>query len=134
MRSRNGNRPILYAICAITCTLSLLADDYLIGYRLTTKNTQSIQESLTISKAMLPCSGAPRAPLILLREDGESLDSLLIRERTLFLEYASAQEIRLKSNDAFTGIDVKTLQTLTVPTHCYAVEFNDRLVTITSYH
>jgi hypothetical protein len=108
-----------------------LADDYLIGYRLTTRNAQIIDESLTVSKAMLPCPRDQKTPLLLRRENNETIERLLKREQTLFLEYASVQPIRLKSNETLNGTDIKSLQTLTLPTQCYAVEFNDRLVTIT---
>jgi len=80
---------------------------------------------------MLPCPHYPKISLILEREENESIESLLKRERTLFLEYASTQPIQLKSNETFSTNDMKSLQTLTLPTQCYAVEFNDRLVTIT---
>lgn len=131
MRSRNGNRPILYAICSITFSLSLLADDYLIGYRLTTRNAQSVQESLTVSKAMMPCPIHKGIPLILLRENNESLNTLLTHEETAFLEYAAKQPLHLKGNDTLTNNTMKSLETLTLPTQCYAVKFNDRSVTIT---
>jgi hypothetical protein len=131
VRSRNGNRPFIYAICAITATISLLADDYLIGYRLTTRNAQSVQESLAVSKAMMPCAQHQSDSLTLTREYNEPLSAVLNHNKTLFLEYASAQEMRLKSNDTLLGTDIKTLQTLTLPTRCYAVEFNNRSVTIT---
>lgn len=130
MRSRDGNRHFLYAICAVTAALSLLADDYLIGYRLTTRNAQSIDESLTISKAMMPCPIKRGLPLILIRENNESLNTLLARNETAFLEYATSQALRLKSDDTLVDTNIKTLQTLTLPTKCYAVEFNDRSVTI----
>lgn len=131
MRSRDGNRYILYAICTVTAAISLLADDYLIGYRLTTRNAQSIQESLNISKAMMPCPIQKALPLILTRENNESLNTLLTREETAFLEYATSQPLRLKSNDTLIDTNIKSLQTLTLLTKCYAVEFNDRSVTIT---
>lgn len=134
MRSRNGNRPIVYAICALTAAISLKADDYLIGYRLTTLNAQSIQESLDISKAMMPCPLERAAPLTLNRNPDESIDALLNRERTLFVEYAAVQAMRLKSNETINDTHVKSSQTLTLPTKCYAVEFNDRLVTISLLH
>ena len=130
MRSRNGNRPILYAICAVTSAFSLLADDYLIGYRLTTRNAQSIQESLDISKAMMPCPQKHRSPLTLKRDNNESIETLLIRDRTAFIEYASSQVMQLKSDQTIVGTNIKSLQILTLPTRCYAVEFNDDFVTI----
>lgn len=79
---------------------------------------------------MIPCPGKQDRPLTLIRENNESLDTLLVRDLTLFLEYSAMQEMRLKSNETLINTHIKTLQTLTVPTQCYAVEFNDRFVTI----
>jgi hypothetical protein len=80
---------------------------------------------------MMPCPVKKSMPLILKRENNESLTALLIREETAFLEYATTQPLQLKSNETIIGTDIKSLQTLTLPTKCYAVEFNDRSVTIT---
>ena len=131
MRSRNGNCPFILTSLAVTCTLSLAADHYYIGYRLTSKNTQPIEETLTLSKAMRPCSTQPLSNISLQRLENESLEALLERERTRFLQFAASQEFRVKSNETLTPIHIETLHTLTLPTKCYAVEFNDRSVTIT---
>lgn len=131
MRSRNGNCPFILTSLAVTCTLSLAADNYYIGYRLTSKNTQPVKETLTLSKAMRPCSTQPLSNLSLQRLENETLDALLERERTRFLQFAASQAFRVKSNETLTPLNIETLQTLTLPTQCYAVEFNDRSVTIT---
>lgn len=131
MRSRNGNRSFIFSNLAVITTLTFGADNYYIGYRLTANNIQPIDETLTLSKAMRPCSDEPVTTLSLQRQENETLDALLERERTLFLEFAASQEFKIKSNETLTPLNIKTLQTLTLPTKCYAVEFNDRSVTIT---
>lgn len=131
MRSRNGNCPFIFSSIAVICTLTFGADNYYIGYRLSAKNTQPVQETLSLSKAMTPCSTTKRGELSLSRLENETLESLLQRERTPFLQFAASQNFRVKSNETLTQNHIQSLQTLTLPTQCYAVEFNDRSVTIT---
>ena len=134
MRSRNGNRPFIFTYLTVITTLSLGADNYYyIGYRLTSKNTQPINETLTVSKAMQPCTlFHPSSAITLERKTNENLQTLLQREQNLFLEFAATNELRIKSNDTFTLTNTQTLNSLTLPTRCYAVEFNDESVTITA--
>jgi len=130
VRSRNGNRPFVFTSLAVICTLSYGADYYYIGYRLITKNIQPVDEYLTVSKAMQPCTGQTFSTLSFNRASGESLESVLQRERTRFLEFSSPEPFRLKSDLSLSGNRMQALQTLTLPTQCYAVEFNDESVTI----
>ncbi|HLD23290.1 MAG TPA: hypothetical protein VJA83_05055 [Sulfuricurvum sp.] len=133
MRSRNGNFPFLFTSLALISTLSCGADNYYIGYRLTAKNTQAINETLTVSKAMQPCLTYPHSSLIVFKRNcDETLETLLKREQTRFLEFAATGELRIKSNDTFGTSHLQTLNSLTLPSRCYAVEFNDESVTITS--
>lgn len=131
MRSRNGNSPFIFTHLAIIATLCFGADNYYIGYRLTAKNTQAINEKLSISKAMQPCSPTTEFPfLVLKRYSGESLQSLLEREESAFVEFAATQELRVKSNETFSLKHSESQNSLTLPTRCYAVEFNNESVTI----
>ncbi|MFZ2889309.1 hypothetical protein [Sulfuricurvum sp.] len=134
MRSRNGNRSFILTYLTVITTLTFGADNYYyIGYRLTAKNTQAINETLTVSKAMQPClSFHPSSAITLSRINQESLQTLLQREQSLFLEFTASNELRIKSNDTFTVTHPQTLSSLTLPTRCYAVEFNDESVTITA--
>ena len=134
MRSRNGNRPFIFTTLTVITTLLVGADNYYyIGYRLTSKNTLPINETLTVSKAMQPCTlFHPSSSITLERVNNESLQTLLQREQTSFLEFAAANELHIKSNDKFSMTNSQTLNSLTLPTRCYAVEFNDESVTITA--
>jgi len=134
VRSRNGNRPFIFTYLTVITTLLLGADNYYyIGYRLTSKNTQPINETLLVSKAMQPCSHFhPSSTITLERNTNENLQTLLQREQTSFLEFAATNELRIKSNDTFSMTHSQTLNSLTLPTRCYAVEFNDESVTITA--
>ena len=134
MRSRNGNCPFIFTTLTVIATIAFGADNYYyIGYRLTSKNTQPINETLSISKAMQPCHPLnPSESITLQRLSNESLQTLLKRNPTPFLEFAASNEFHIKSNDSFKLQNTQTLNALTLPTRCYAVEFNDESVTITS--
>ncbi len=130
MRSRNGNRPVLFAGIALISTLCIGADHYYIGYRLTTQNAQPVHETFSVSKAMQPCPASELSTLSLRRFPDESLKAVLEREKDTFIEYTLPDAIRIKSTARFLDSDAKTQETLTLPTQCYAVEFNDDSVTI----
>lgn len=134
MRSRDGNLPFLFTSLALIATLSFGTEYYYIGYRISTKNTQPYNENFSLSKAMQPCiiTGTSNHPLVLKRLENESLTALLNREKNHFIEYASSAEIRIKSNDTLHQDALLALSSMTLPTQCYAVEFNNELVTITA--
>lgn len=133
MRSRNGNFPFLFSGFTLIFVLAIKADDYYIGYRLTAKNTQAIHETLSVSKAMQPCGSLEHSAILVLNHaPDETLESVLKREETAFLEFASYQEFHVKSNDRLSASNTQSLNSLTLPTKCYAVEFNNESVTITA--
>lgn len=136
MRSRNGNRSFVFSALALIAILPPLnADDYYIGYRLSAHNAYIINESLWVSKAMQPCPLPKNISLTLLKNHvNESLESILKREQITFLEFAATEELRIKSNEAYSTHRIQNLNTLIIPTRCYAVEFNDDSVTITPTH
>jgi len=81
---------------------------------------------------MKPCNKFTDSPLLLLKRlPNEKLETLLEREQSAFIEFAASQELRVKSNDTLNKAQIQTLNSLTLPTRCYAVEFNDDSVTIT---
>lgn len=133
MRSRNGNHSFLFTSLTLITTLQLYADNYYIGYRLTAKNTQAINETLSISKAMKPCGPLDNSAILVLKhKPDEKLENTLKQEENAFLEFAAYQELRIKSNDVLISSHAQTLNSLTLPTKCYAVEFNNESVTITA--
>ncbi len=132
MRSRNGNRPFILTLLTVIASLVAAADEYYIGYRLVAKNAQPINETLVISKAMRPCVKATSSSsLRLIRSADESLESLLQREQTAFLEFAALHDVHIKNNETVYPLSTQSINALTLPTRCYAVDFNDELVTIT---
>lgn len=131
MRSRNGNHPFLFTALALSAAYSLSADNYYIGYRLTAKNTQTINETLLVSKAMKPCGTAEGSDvLILQRSANEKLESLLQREEEIFIQFAASQDVKVKSDTVLHSLNVQSIDSLTLPMKCYAVEFNNESVTI----
>ncbi len=132
MRSRNGNRPLLLTGIALISTLCSAAEYYYIGYRLTTQNARPIAENLSVSKAMIPCSARGRIPLLLERDPDEPLEHLLRRENDTFLTYAMRQNAHIQSNARIKPAQTDTLETLTFPARCYAVDINGEFVTITA--
>jgi len=130
VRSRNGNRPVLYTGIALISTLCFGADHYYVGYRLTTQNSLPVHETFDISKAMRPCDGSLSRELVLLRRTQEPLKEVLERGKSTFVEYALSETGRIKSDTRSSQAQIRTQETLTLPTRCYAVEFNDESVTI----
>jgi hypothetical protein len=96
------------------------------------KNAQPVYEIFSVARAMQPCGGSPFSEITLERSPDEPLRSTLQREQALFLDYALSDTARIKSDAVFSGSLPRTCDTLTLPTRCYAVEFNDRFVTIFS--
>lgn len=95
-----------------------------------THNASVQYENLTVSKSMTPCGGIPQTPLVLDRFAHEPLERVLRRHEDEFLSYAADQPFALKSHHTSTPSLQISKESLTLPTQCYAVEFNDEWVTI----
>lgn len=108
-----------------------MGDDYLIGYRLKTSNASMQYENLSISKAMVPCAGKPASSIRLKRYNQESLKSVIENNEEEFLQFVIQQPIHLKSDSRITSFTHNSQEILTLPTQCYAVEFNEEFATIT---
>jgi len=131
MRSRTRNRPLLLAAFQLISACALIGDDFLIGYRVTTKNSAVQAEKLSVSKSMTPCAGAKKATLILPRQSNELLETTLKNNEEEFFIFVTQQTLHLKSHQDIGLQAHNSTETLTLPTHCYAVEFNDDTATIT---
>jgi hypothetical protein len=107
-----------------------MGDAYLIGYRLTTHNSALISDRLSISKSMTPCFGEKKETLSLTRNPSQTLQSLLNMHEDEFLEFATQQPINLRSRQDISNHAQTYTETMTLPTRCYVVDFNDDLVTI----
>lgn len=107
-----------------------MGNEYLIGYRLTTHNSALISDRLTVSKSMTPCLGEKKESLSLARSPSQTLQSLLNMHEDEFIEFATQQSINLQSRQTFSTHAQTSTDTITLPTRCYVVDFNDDLVTI----
>ncbi|MDD4855957.1 MAG: hypothetical protein PHQ22_00645 [Sulfuricurvum sp.] len=131
MRSRTRNRHLLLTAFQIISACALMGDDFLIGYRITTQNSTIHAENLSVSKSMTPCIGVKKNTLILPRESNEVLETTLRHNEEEFFTFVTHQTLHLQSHQAIGGQVHSSTETLTLPTHCYAVEFNDDTATIT---
>jgi hypothetical protein len=131
VRSSTRNCPLLFSTLQIIFASGLLGDDYLIGYRLTIANSTLHNETLSISKAMIPCKGHSTSTVRLQRTSSESLKTTIQNNEEEFLHFAMQQSMHLKSNTLISSHFQDSQDTLTLPVQCYAVEFNEDFATIT---
>ncbi len=131
MRNRTRNRPLLLAAFQIISTCTLIGDDFLIGYRVTTKNSTVQTEKLSVSKSMTPCIGVKKNTLILPRQLNDLLETTLKNNEEDFFTFATQQTFHVQSHQIIEEQSHNSTETLTLPIHCYAVEFNDDTATIT---
>lgn len=130
MRSGTRNRSLLFTICAIINASFLWGDEYLIGYRLITHNSALISDRISVSKSMTPCHGRKQESLFLARQPNQTLQALLNTHEDEFIEFATQQSITLQSRQNISNRGHDSSDSITLPTRCYVVDFNDDLVTI----
>lgn len=130
MRSRTRNGYFLLAACQLISTLMLNADDYLIGYRASSVNSRLTHENLSISKSMTACVGNRHDSLTLPRTPNDSLKHTLTEHEEDFFDFIIRQTLHLKSNQNIQAQEHISIDTLTIPIQCYAVDFNEDFVTI----
>ncbi len=130
MRSRNGNHPFTLGLCALITAPALYAQSYHIGYRAVVKDAILISETLSVSRAMLPCHGSEAPAIALPSQDGDTLHDILSASHDDFYRYMQHYTLHVRSQDTTTLAIYHTQTTLTLPTHCFEVEFNDGFATI----
>ena len=124
MRSRNGTGIITRTFCAlILCLTSLQAQSYYIGYRNAVKNALLLNESLHISKAMIPCKGKAVDTLVI-QESNKTLQKML-QESEAFFTFMQHHNLLIKSRETVRNARSSSLSILTFPTQCFEVEFNN---------
>ncbi|MDQ1297934.1 MAG: hypothetical protein QG558_472 [Campylobacterota bacterium] len=107
-----------------------MGDEYLIGYRLATHNSALVVDRINVSKSMTPCLGEKKETLILPRKPSQTLQALLNSNEDEFIEFATQQTIKLQSRQNISNRAHNATDSITLPTRCYAVDFNDDSVTI----
>ncbi|MGZ5209242.1 MAG: hypothetical protein ACXWB0_09520 [Sulfuricurvum sp.] len=131
MRSRTRNRHLLLTILILLGASALHGENYLIGYRLVTQNSQIFHEQLSVSKSMSPCMGGKLSSITVAREHNDTLKTTLLQNEEEFLTLATQQALHLQSHQNISSQQHSSSETLTLPTQCYAVEFNEETATIT---
>jgi DNA-dependent RNA polymerase auxiliary subunit epsilon len=107
-----------------------MGDEYLIGYRLAIQNATLITDRITVSKSMTSCLGEKTETLYLPRDSNQTLHTLLKIHEDDFIEFASQQSINLQSRQNISNYTHNSTDSMTLPTRCYVVDFNDDSVTI----
>jgi hypothetical protein len=81
---------------------------------------------------MTPCSFFKTNNFLLLsRQPSEQLETTLRHHEEEFFTFASQQVVNIQSDQIVDTKMQNSTDTLTLPTHCYAVEFNDENAKIT---
>lgn len=107
-----------------------MGDEYLIGYRLTTQNSMLVSDRINVSKSMTPCLGIKQESLFLPRQPFQTLQALLNSHEDEFIEFATQQTVKLQSHQKVSNNEHTSSDSITLPTQCYIVDFNDDSVTI----
>ena len=131
MRSRTRSCYRLLATYQLISAFILYADDYLISYRASSLNSRLVHENLWVSKSMTPCLGNRHRSITLLRDNNNTLKTTINNHEEEFFNFLTQQPLHLKSNQHIQHDKHNSIETLTSPTQCYAVDFNDDFVTIT---
>lgn len=136
MRSRDGNYNLLFSICTlILCFCNLNGDEYIISYRYVTKDAILFNDSLDISRAMMPCTGKSRGSQLLLTasNDSKNLKNIILQNSDQFFNYINTLSLHVKSDDQIINGVSSSLTTVTLKPTCFTVEFNDNLVKISPF-
>lgn len=80
---------------------------------------------------MTPCLGNRHRSITLLRDNNNTLKTTINNHEEEFFNFLTQQPLHLKSNQHIQHDKHNSIETLTSPTQCYAVDFNDDFVTIT---
>ncbi len=80
---------------------------------------------------MTPCNGIKTVSFTLPRKLNELLETTLQENEEEFFTFATRQTFHLQSHQNIETKNQFSTETLTLPTQCYAVDFNDDFVTIT---
>ena len=130
MRSRNGNRAFLLAVCTVTAFFPLCADDYIISYRAATQDALLLNEQLNVSRSMRPCSGTPLDPLVLYADEERPLKAILTEHSDSFFTFLQSLPLQLTHHEKTTDGQSRSVTVLSLPPRCFTVDFNDGFVKI----
>ncbi|WP_304546027.1 hypothetical protein [Sulfurimonas microaerophilic] len=133
MRSRDGDRSILFSICAliIFSSLAINASEYLISYRYVVKDALLYNEHLDVSPAMQACTGLPQKSIFLDPHNSEELKTVIEKNKQEFISYLHQLGLQVQHNEKTANFQNSSTTVLTLKTTCFKVDFNDTFVRIT---
>jgi len=133
MRSRNGNNTSSFRIAKIIFILysfALNANEYLISYRYTVKDSMLYNEKLFISKAMSKCKQTTYLKPLILPNKENSLKKTIDKNKELFSNYLSKIGFNINYKSKTTNLNNHSFMVYTFKTTCFKVDFNDNFVKI----
>ena len=134
MRSRDGNKNFSLSISVgfffLLSSLALNASEYLISYRYLVKDATLYNETLSISKAMQKCKGAPYSSLILETRDDKNLQKIISTQNEKFIDYMHKIGLNVEHKESTINFQYTSVTILTLKTTCFKVDFNDNFVKI----
>ena len=132
MRSRNGSCSFSLSICTIILLYSsaLFADEYLISYRYTVKNSILYNETLDISRSMKKCKGIPYESLYLDPQHNSTLKEILLKNKDQFTDFLSKVGFFVTNKEQTLNNKHTATTVITLKTTCFKVDFNENFVKI----
>jgi len=135
MRSRDGNHSFTQSISTlilfVLCSSALFADEYLISYQYTVKDSILYNEKLFISKSMTKCSGKLYKNSLLLERNGlNSFKKILQNNKILFFQYLSKIGLNVQNYETLYNQTDHSFIIITLKTTCFKVDFNENFVKI----
>lgn len=132
MRSRNGNRAFTLAVCALSILTSLAADEYIISYRSVVSDATLTYEALNVSRAMQPCSGDPGSELLLDAERSTDLKQIIYDNFDAFFGLIRNEKLHVIHRETTVNGMNRSRTVMTLPPHCFTVDFNQGLAKISA--
>lgn len=133
MRSRDGDRSLSLTVSILTLLLlplSLAGSEYLISYRYVVHNAILYNDTLDISKSMLPCRGEITQSITFLTEDEKDLKKIIEKNEDSFVSFLHRLGLGVEHKEHFSSNATDSTTILTLKTSCFKVDFNDTVVTI----
>lgn len=132
MRSRDGDRPLPFAVYALILAPLLWADEYIISYRSVVTDAILIHERLSVSHAMKKCSGDP-GPSVFLNNDGKrDLKAIIDQDFDQFFSLMQRTALHIDHRSKSTDAIERSRTVLSMPPQCFTVDINKELVKMTS--
>jgi len=132
MRSRDGNKASLLAVCSIIFFLSsaLQAAEYLVSYRYVIKDMILYNDSFLISPAMKKCNGTPQRSLDLILKGEDNLMQLVSNNNEAFRKFIEKIGLEIDHKEKTTNFQNSSSTIITMKTSCFKVDFNDNFAKI----